>query len=145
MKSAERLIEEVRILRDRYGRRYLGWVDPCFNADPDVPRRLAESLLRDGRPIGQSAWVRADCLVRDAASGALETCVRAGLNEVYIGIERLEPEDLRRLRKGDSDGAARDALHILSERTRSAATAAPSESSLRRRRRSSSARRSIPM
>jgi anaerobic magnesium-protoporphyrin IX monomethyl ester cyclase len=109
VKSPERLLEEVRILRERFGRRYLGWVDPCFNADPDVPRRLAESLLREGRPIGQSAWVRADCLVRDAASGALETCVRAGLNEVYIGIERLEPEDLRRLRKGDSDGAAMEA------------------------------------
>jgi radical SAM superfamily enzyme YgiQ (UPF0313 family) len=116
VKSPERLLEEVRILRERFGRRYLGWVDPCFNADPDVPRRLAESLLREGRPIGQSAWVRADCLMRDAASGALETCVRAGLNEVYIGIERLEAEDLRRLHKGDSDGAAMEALRILSEK-----------------------------
>ena len=116
VKSAERLLEEVRILRDRYGRRYLGWVDPCFNADPDIPRRLAESLLRDGHPMGQSAWVRADCLVRDAASGALDTCVQAGLNEIYVGIERLEPEDLRRLRKGDSPGAAVDALRILSVR-----------------------------
>jgi anaerobic magnesium-protoporphyrin IX monomethyl ester cyclase len=115
-KSPERLREELRILRDCFGRRYVGWVDPCFNADPDVPRRLAESLLRAGRPIGQSAWVRADCLVRDAASGALETCVRGGLNEVYIGIERLEPGQLRRLRKGGPDSAAREALDLLARR-----------------------------
>lgn len=45
-KSPERLCEEIHLLARRYGRRYLGWVDPCFNAHPDVPRELAELLLR---------------------------------------------------------------------------------------------------
>jgi radical SAM superfamily enzyme YgiQ (UPF0313 family) len=114
-KSPERLLEEIRILTERFGRRYLGWVDPCFNADPKVPRRLAELLLRDGRRIGQSAWVRADWLVRDAASGALQSCVEAGLNEVYIGIERFEKEALRALKKGRLNSEVDEALHILSE------------------------------
>lgn len=98
-KSAERLREEVRILTSRYGRKYLGWVDPCFNAHPTIPAQLSEMLLKDGIHVGQSAWVRSDFLARDHRSGALKTCVDAGLNEIYIGIERTTDSDLNQLHK----------------------------------------------
>jgi len=115
VKSPERLLEEIRVLVRRYGRRYLGWVDPCFNADPRVPGQLAELLLRDGIRIGQSAWVRTDAMVRDAASGALAQCVRSGLNEVYLGIERPDGESLSSLHKTSGVSHAREALRILRE------------------------------
>ena len=35
VKSVERLMEEIRVLMDRHNRRFLGWVDPCFNAHPE--------------------------------------------------------------------------------------------------------------
>jgi tRNA A37 methylthiotransferase MiaB len=113
VKSPERLLEEVRILVHRFRRRYLGWVDPCFNAHPQVPGQLAELLLRNGLQLGQSAWVRADGIVRDAASGALASCVRAGLNEVYLGIERPDAESLRKLNKNAGVEEARQAMRIL--------------------------------
>lgn len=113
VKSPERLLEEIRLLMDRYHRRYLGWVDPCFNADPKAPRELAELLLRERRHIGQSAWVRADYVLRDQASGALQVCCDAGLNELYLGIERLDHRDLSRLGKGIFDGEPVRALQML--------------------------------
>jgi radical SAM superfamily enzyme YgiQ (UPF0313 family) len=116
VKSPERALEEVRLLVRSYGRRYLGWVDPCFNADPETPARLAELMLREGISLGQSAWVRTDALLRDAASGALETCVRAGLNEVYLGIERADSESLASLGKTAGVDEAREALALLRER-----------------------------
>ena len=112
-KSPERALEEVRILVRRYGRRYLGWVDPCFNAHPEAPGRLAELMLREGLRVGQSAWVRTDALVRDARSGALAHCVRAGLNEVYLGIERPDAASLAALHKTSGVEHAREALGIL--------------------------------
>jgi anaerobic magnesium-protoporphyrin IX monomethyl ester cyclase len=112
-KSPERALEEVRMLMHRYGRRCLGWVDPCFNAHPETPGRLAELMLREGLHVGQSAWVRTDALVRDAHSGALENWVRAGLNEVYLGIERPDNADLRSLHKTSGVEDAREALGIL--------------------------------
>jgi radical SAM superfamily enzyme YgiQ (UPF0313 family) len=115
VKSPERLLEEVRLLVRRYQRRYLGWVDPCFNADPRVPGQLAELLLRDGIHVGQSAWVRADAMVRDARSGALGSCVRSGLNEVYLGIERPDNESIESLHKTGGVADAREALRILRE------------------------------
>ena len=113
VKSPERLLEEVRLLVHRYHRGYLGWVDPCFNADPRVPGQLAELLLRDGIHVGQSAWVRADAMVRDAHSGALANCVRSGLNEVYLGIERPDGESLSYLHKTSGVSDAREALRVL--------------------------------
>ncbi len=115
VKSPERLLEEVRVLVRRYGRRYLGWVDPCFNADPHVPGQLAELMLREGLRVGQSAWVRTDAMVRDANSGALASSVRAGLNEVYLGIERPDAASLASLHKTSGVGHAREALRILRE------------------------------
>lgn len=115
-KSPERLREEIRILVRKYGRRYLAWVDPCYNAHPEIPRQLSELLLGDDLKIGQCAWVRADFLVRDAASGALETCIFAGLNELYIGIERSDQESLRLLKKGNLNDEVATALHILRDR-----------------------------
>jgi radical SAM superfamily enzyme YgiQ (UPF0313 family) len=115
VKSPERLLEETRLLVRRYGRRYLGWVDPCFNADARVPGQLAELLLRDGIRVGQSAWVRTDAMVRDARSGALAHCVRSGLNEVYLGIERPDGESLSSLHKTSGVADAREALSILRE------------------------------
>jgi len=54
-KSPERLLEEIRILAGKFQRRYLGWVDPCFNADPQIPGRLAELMLKENLHIDQSA------------------------------------------------------------------------------------------
>jgi radical SAM superfamily enzyme YgiQ (UPF0313 family) len=115
-KSVERLLEEIRVLTGRYGRRYLGWVDPCFNAHPQVPGQLAERLLMEGLHVGQSAWVRTDALVRDAGSGALDRCVRAGLDEVYLGIERPDASSLASLHKSSEVQHARQALGILRSR-----------------------------
>jgi anaerobic magnesium-protoporphyrin IX monomethyl ester cyclase len=112
-KSPERLLDEIRILRSKYGRRFLAWVDPCFNAHPEVPRQLAELLLRENLRIGQSAWVRADAIVRDAGSGALASCIRAGLNEVHLGFERVDPGTLHALHKTVAPDDGRQALEIL--------------------------------
>jgi len=113
VKSPERLLEEVRILMDRHDRRYLGWVDPCFNADPHAPARLSELLLREDRAIGQSAWVRADYILRDHDSGALKLCCDAGWNEAYIGIERLDRRELAALGKGNLDHEIERAAALL--------------------------------
>ena len=113
-KSAERLMEEIRILARKFDRRYLGWVDPCFNAHPHLPATLAELLLKEGLRLGQSAWMRADAILRDEASGALATCVRAGLNEVYVGLERSDDQSLLALNKGEDFAQIRAAVNILS-------------------------------
>ena len=116
MKSPERALEEITLLRNRFRRRYLGWVDPCFNAHPEVPRKLAELMLLRGVAMGQSAWVRADHLRRDMQSGALDASIRSGLNEMYIGIERPANTDLCSLHKDADAEQISDTVRELGER-----------------------------
>lgn len=112
-KSTGRLLEEIRIQTRDHGRRHLGWVDPCFNAHPQIPAELSDALLREKIHVGQSAWVRADCLVRDAKSGALDRMVRGGLNEVYIGVERPDGDGLKAVHKSTTIPIVREAFQIL--------------------------------
>ena len=116
VKSRARLLEEIRVLMDRHDRRFLGWVDPCFNAQPDAPARLAEELLRQGRRVGQSGWVRADYVLRDEKSGALRSMIDAGLCEMYLGIERTDKEGLVSLRKGNLQNESERALWLLARK-----------------------------
>jgi len=114
-KSPERVMEEIRVLRARYGRKYLAWVDPCFNADAGFLEGLARLMRKEQIRIGQSAWVRADCLARDERSGLLGEIVETGLNEVFIGIERSDEEGLTAL--GRSGGnAGLDILPVISRK-----------------------------
>ncbi len=112
-KSVARLLEEIKMQTRTFGRRHLGWVDPSFNAHPRLPAELAEALLRENLAVGQSAWVRADGIVRDARSGALAAMVRGGLNEVYVGVERPDDKGLQAVHKSASIPVMREAFEIL--------------------------------
>jgi radical SAM superfamily enzyme YgiQ (UPF0313 family) len=61
------------------------------------------------------AWLRADGIVRDAASGLLDKQVAAGLRRVMIGLERPSETDLAALGKcGCGPEVSRRALELLS-------------------------------
>ncbi|MCU0917037.1 MAG: hypothetical protein MUC88_21110, partial [Planctomycetes bacterium] len=113
-KSAARSFDEVaRLVRD-FGRYTFGWVDPTWNADPTWTREFCDLVLKHRIKIRQTAWVRADGIVRDEGLGILDQAVRAGLCQVMIGVERPEEQSLRALHKhgNDPDTTAR-AFEIL--------------------------------
>ncbi len=112
-KSPERVLEEIQRLVGRHGRRYLGWVDPCFNAHPELPRRTAELMLSRGIRVGQSAWVRADHLLRDLRSGGFAASAASGLNELYLGVERIDNGELAAIHKGCTSDDIVHALRLL--------------------------------
>jgi anaerobic magnesium-protoporphyrin IX monomethyl ester cyclase len=98
-KSAERSLEEVlRLVRD-FDRYTFGWVDPTWNVDPNWTDQFCGLLLKRGVKVQQTAWMRADDIVRDEGLGILEKAVRAGLRQVMIGVERLDEPSLKGLNK----------------------------------------------
>ena len=116
-KSAERSFAEVEWLAGRYGRKTINFVDPCFNADPGWTDRFAQLLLASDLRVDFTAWMRADFIVRDEGLGLLEKLVRAGLRQVYIGIERTESSELQWLNKHHNDPeTTRRAFEILRRR-----------------------------
>ncbi len=98
-KSPERCFEEVIRLVHDYDRHTFGWVDPTWNVDPEWTDRFCGLLLKHNIKIRQTAWVRADYIVRDEKLGVLEKAVRAGLSQVMIGVERQDETGLKELNK----------------------------------------------
>jgi len=98
-KSPERCLEEVRSLVRDFERYTFGWVDPTWNANPNWTDRFCGLLLRHNMKIRQTAWLRADYVVRDEELGVLEKAVRAGLCQVMIGVERPDEPSLKGLNK----------------------------------------------
>ena len=98
-KSPERCLEEVtRLVRD-FNRYTFGWVDPTWNVDPEWTDKFCELLLKHNLKIRQTAWLRADYVVRDEGLGVLEKAVRSGLCQVMIGVERSDEVSLKQLKK----------------------------------------------
>ncbi|HIJ52474.1 MAG TPA: radical SAM protein [Planctomycetes bacterium] len=98
-KSPERSLEEVaRLVRD-FGRSTFGWVDPTWNADPKWTGEFCDAVLKRNIKIRQTAWLRADYVVRDEELGVLEKAVRAGLCQVMLGVERPDKPGLKELNK----------------------------------------------
>ncbi len=123
-KSAERSFSEVQRLYDQFGRRTFGWVDPTFNVSPEWSDKWAElmlsSELADARGRARTlhtAWLRADCVVRDEKLGILEKLVRAGLLQVMIGVERDDCAGLAVLSKHNNEPEiCREAFAIFRQR-----------------------------
>lgn len=98
-KSSQRCLEEVQRLIREYDRYTFGWVDPTWNIDPEWTDNFCSLLLKHNIKIRQTAWVRADFVVRDENLGILEKAVRAGLCQVMIGVERPNRTHLQALSK----------------------------------------------
>ncbi|MBL7107246.1 MAG: cobalamin-dependent protein [Phycisphaerae bacterium] len=98
-KSPERCLCEVKRLVSDFGRHTFGWVDPTWNVDPKWTDSFCELLLKNDIKIRQTAWLRADYVIRDEQLGILEKAVRAGLCQVMIGVERSDEAGLKHLGK----------------------------------------------
>lgn len=98
-KSPERCLEETVKLVHDFDRYTFGWVDPTWNVDSKWTDRFCDLILKQNIRIRQTAWLRADYVVRDEELGILEKAVRAGLCQVMIGVERSDEVSLKQLKK----------------------------------------------
>jgi anaerobic magnesium-protoporphyrin IX monomethyl ester cyclase len=117
LKSPERVLEEIGVLYEKYGVRYLFWVDGTWNADLEWLDELCTGILQRGYKLGWWAFVRADLILEQEKAGVLEKMVRAGLRHTLFGGER--PSDAGMAEVGKESCAA-DALmracHLLEEK-----------------------------
>lgn len=99
-KSAKRVIEEIDFLYNKYGIRYLFWVEGTWNHDHEWVNAICEAVIKKGYKLGWWAFVRSDLLLEQERLGILKTMVKAGLRHTLIGGERSDDEDLEALGKG---------------------------------------------
>ncbi|MDP8222567.1 MAG: radical SAM protein [Candidatus Lernaella stagnicola] len=100
-KSPGRILEEIDLLYNEYGVRYLFWVDATWNYDSGIMETLAEGILSRGYKLGWWAFCRPDILLQQHDTGVLRKMVDAGLSHVLMGAERGEEEDMVVIGKHD--------------------------------------------
>jgi len=90
LKSPERTVEEVSLLYEKYGVRYLFWVDATWNFDTKWLDTFSTELIRRKYRLGWWAFTRADLLLKQEEAGVLDKMVKAGLRHCLFGAERSD-------------------------------------------------------
>ena len=102
--SPERVVKEVRDLKDRWSVRRLSFADDTFNLDPARARKIAVLLIEQGLNIKWGASCRPELLNRDD----LRVYAKAGMNSLFLGLESASPDVLSAInRKHDPDETLR--------------------------------------
>ena len=106
--SDDYVIGEIRLLRDRYGIRYLFLEDDTFTAVRERVRRLCRRITDEKLGVTLGCFSRVDVFDEELA-GLLRD---AGFRLVIFGIESGVPEVLEKIRKGISLDKARRAIEL---------------------------------
>lgn len=106
-RSAQNVMAEVEQLRDRYGANYLFFHDSVFTLHRRRTLELAHLLAQATKPTPFCIQTRADRLDPEV----LAALVKAGLHQVFFGIESGDPYSLEQIRKAMPLAVIRDAVH----------------------------------
>jgi predicted pyridoxine 5'-phosphate oxidase superfamily flavin-nucleotide-binding protein/tRNA A37 methylthiotransferase MiaB len=98
MKSIDRIVEEMRLLRTRYNRRTVGFSHDIFTADRRWTAQFCERMEREKLDITWACSTRTDIIDAEL----LERMARAGCVEIYFGIE-TGSEDMQHAIRKDLD------------------------------------------
>ncbi len=116
-KSVERVLHETEILYEKYGIRYLFWVDATWNVDNDWLAEYCEEIIRRKYDLGWWAFTRLDQMLHQEKHGVWELIVRAGLRHVLVGVERPAEQGLGWLNKhGYGYNVAKKAFGIMRDK-----------------------------
>lgn len=109
-KSAERVVEELRILQ-RMGYRRLWFADDNYGADPLRDLEIYERITREGIEVEWMAFIRADTIIENP--DAIAAGARAGFRLAMVGYESPGERVLGDFHKGVSGEIYREVASIL--------------------------------
>jgi anaerobic magnesium-protoporphyrin IX monomethyl ester cyclase len=112
--SVARTLQEIDILYNEHGIRYLFWTDATWNFDNEWLEELCDALIERGYDLGWWAFVRADLMLEQERLGILDKMVKAGLRHCLFGGERPTEEELAEVGKNDMSATAlSEVCHLL--------------------------------
>jgi radical SAM superfamily enzyme YgiQ (UPF0313 family) len=82
-RSPENVVEEIRILHEKFGIENIEFVDDTFTLDKKRAERICDKIVKEGLDISWGASSRVDTL----SSGLVEKMRRAGCWILFLGIE----------------------------------------------------------
>jgi anaerobic magnesium-protoporphyrin IX monomethyl ester cyclase len=111
-KSVKRVMEEIEICYEKFGRRNFIFTDPTFNLSQSWTLQFCHELKKKKYDdISWFVYLRPDLSVLDEENGILEEMVESGLTRAFLGVERQPGSPLGYFGKGDYAGKAVSIFH----------------------------------
>jgi len=110
-RSALSVIEEVKILKKRYGFSAIDFMDDNFTMSPARVVGISEGFLKRNLNLKWWCLSRADTIVKN--EDMVKVAARSGLNMVFLGIESVEEDVLRSYGKREDTTTFANAITLL--------------------------------
>lgn len=110
-RSPEHVIEELKLLYDKFGVRDLLVADSLLNLDNKWLSDICEEMLRINRPFIWGCQLRADRVDRET----LRLMKKSGCWKIFIGVESADNRMLRSMKKGETIENIEAGIRIIQE------------------------------
>ena len=94
-RSAENIIEEIKIIHNKFGSNYVYFIDDEFMIRKDRTYKFTDLLIENNIKIGWTALAR----ISNVDTEFINKMVRSGLKELVYGVESGDPITLEKINK----------------------------------------------
>jgi radical SAM superfamily enzyme YgiQ (UPF0313 family) len=108
-RSPENIIEEIKLLYDKYNVRQVLFHDSTLNIDNQWVNEICECILKMGRPIIWGCNLRTERLDKET----LKLMKKSGCIRVFIGVESADNNILKRMKKGTTVEKVEKGIHMI--------------------------------
>ncbi len=112
-RSPENILEELELLLKTYGVKRVRFEDANFFGPGAAGRRRVEEIVEGMLSKGLDMEFRIECRAENIEEGLFRRLKKAGLREVFVGIESAVPRSLEAMRKGVTLDQNLEALDIF--------------------------------
>jgi radical SAM superfamily enzyme YgiQ (UPF0313 family) len=95
-RSAENVIDELVLLKEKYHVRAVQFRDPTFTIRKDRTHQICDGMIEHKLNLEWGCETRVDCLNEEI----IDKMVAAGLKGVNIGVESTDPDVIRNAKRG---------------------------------------------
>ena len=107
-RSADNIIEEIKILQKNYGIKEIAFYDDTFTIFEDLVKEFCEKVIKEKIDITWSCFTRVDRVNEEL----LRTMKKAGCHAILIGVESADEQILKNINKMISLDQVRTAVHL---------------------------------
>lgn len=112
-RSPQNIVENMRLLKEKYGVKLIWFADENFSADRDLACDLLQRIIDADLDLSLNLNMTAADVVRDA--DLLPLYKKAGVDYIVMGVESLKDEVVSEIRKNNPFVISKEAVRLLRE------------------------------
>jgi len=112
-RSPENTVEQLKLLKEKYGVTMVWFADENFSADREMTKRLLELIVAADLRLSLNINMTAADVVRDA--DLMPLYKKAGIDYVVMGVESLKDSVIEGIRKNNPFAISKEAVRLLRE------------------------------